>query len=127
MFSDHLKKVDEMPSRALFGVAAGLVFLCQLAALVLVVNGQVEKSQVREAHFNSAQMEIADCSNTYSGATRSQCIEQVNAALNPYSTHNSGPEARAVTQVIQLAREGGARPSEAPVAQGILPTSFASR
>ena len=127
MFSDHLKKVDEMPSRALFGVAAGLVFLCQLAALVLVVNGQVEKSQVREAHFTSAQVEIADCSKTYSGATRSQCIEQVNAALNPYSTHTGVPDARAVTQVTPLAGKGGAKPSEAPAAQGFLPTAFTSR
>lgn len=119
MFSDHMKKVDAMPARALFGVAASLVFLCQLAALVLVVNGQVEKAYVREAYYSSVQMEIAGCSKTYSGAARSQCIEQVNAALNPYSTYTSSPDARARAPVTQLADKG--------VSGGVVPTAFASR
>ena len=130
MFSDHMKKVDAMPSRALFGVAAGLVFLCQLAALVLVLNGQVEKAHVREAFYSSAQMEIAGCSKTYSGAARSQCIEQVNAALNPYSTYTGSPDARALAPVTQLADQGdsgGAMASATSAVQGFMPTAFASR
>ncbi|MEO6319995.1 MAG: hypothetical protein ABIR56_04975 [Polaromonas sp.] len=130
MFSEHIKKVDAVPARALFGVAAGLVFLCQLAALVLVVNGQVEKAHVREAYYSSAQMEIAGCSKTYSGAARSQCIEQVNAALNPYSTYTSSPDARALAQVSQQADHGGsggALRSAKRAVQGFMPTAFASR
>ena len=123
MFSDHLKKVDEKPYKALFGVAAGLVFVCQLVALVLVVDGQVEKAHLRDAQYNSARMAVADCSDSHSGAARSQCIEQVNASLNPYSTSTPELEARAITQV---AGESDASPS-ASNAQGMMPTTFASR
>ena len=54
MFSERVKKVDTMPSRVLFGVAAGLVFMCQLAALVLVANGPVGKAHARVAYYTSA-------------------------------------------------------------------------
>jgi hypothetical protein len=123
MFSDHLKKVDEMPARALLGVAAGLVFFCQLVALVLVVDGQVEKAYLREAHDNSAQIAIADCSDNYSGSARSQCIERANAALNPASTFTPEPQAQAISR--------GAGQSEAsPLASnvpGFMQTTFARR
>ena len=111
-----------MPFRALFGVAAGLVFFCLLAALVQVVNGQVEKAHRRDAQYNAAQLAIADCSKTYSGAARSQCIEQANAALNPYPAYAPEPETRAITQ---LAEQGNAISSTAR-AQGLMPATFAS-
>ena len=81
MFSDHLQKIDKLPYNALLIIAAGLVFLCQLVAMVLVVDGQVEKAQIRDAHYSSAQMVIADCSENYSGPARSRCIEQMRSEI----------------------------------------------
>lgn len=130
MFSERVKKVDTMPSRVLFGVAAGLVFLCQLAALALVANGQVEKAHIRDAYYSSAQMEMADCSKTYSGPARSQCIEQINADINPYSTYTRPPDAQAHSSVIQRADQdagGSAMPSVTRAVQGFIATAFASR
>ncbi len=130
MFSERVKKVDTMPSRVLFGVAAGLVFMCQLAALVLVANGQVEKAHARDAYYTSAQMEMADCSKTYSGPARSQCIEQINADINPYSTYTRPLEAQAHASVVQLADQdasGSAMPSATRAVQGFISTALASR
>ncbi|MDB5868717.1 MAG: hypothetical protein JWP96_1049 [Polaromonas sp.] len=106
MFSDQLKKVDKFPSRAFFLGIAGLVFFSLVTALVLVANGQVEKAQLRQAQYNAAQIAIADCSTTYSGAARSQCIEQVNVALTPYSTYTPETEVAATTLTSQFALQG---------------------
>lgn len=130
MFSEHMKKVDARPSMALFVIAAGLVFLCQLAALVFVVNGQVEKAHLRAANYSAAQVEIADCSKTYRGALRSQCVEQVKAALNPYSTFTALPDALPVETVTQLEDQGGSSGSTlaaTDAVQGLTPTAFAIR
>lgn len=116
MFSDHLKKVDEVPSRAIWGVAAGIVFACQLAALIAVVDGQVEKAGRLQAQQSSAQMALADCAVNHSGAARRQCVEQVNADLDP------APEVRLVTEVSE---QTGASLS-AGNAQGFMQTTFAS-
>lgn len=125
MFSEGVKKVDAMPFKALLGVAAGLVFLCQLAALVIVANGQVEKAHVREAFYSSVQLEIAGCSKTYSGVARSQCIEQVSASLNPYSTYTRSP-----VTAPAFADQGpvqGNLDSQARTGHGFISTAFASR
>ena len=128
MFSERVKKVDTMPSKVLFGVAAGLVFLCQLAALALVANGQVEKAHVRDADYSYAQTEMADCSKTYSGPKRNQCIERINATINPYSTYTSSFEAQAHSSVIHMADQGAsAIPSATRAVQGFISTAFASR
>ena len=81
MFSDHLQKIDKMPYKTLLVISAALVFLCQLVAMMLVVDSQVEKAQIRDAQSGSAQMVIADCSENYSGQARSRCIEQMRAHL----------------------------------------------
>lgn len=128
MFSERVKKVDTMPFRGLLGVAAGLVFMCQLAALALVANGQVEKAHVRDAYYSSAQTEMADCSKTYSGPKRNQCIEQINATINPYSTYTSSLEAQSHSSVTQLADQGAsAMPSATRAVQGFISTAFANR
>jgi len=124
MFSGYLKKVDDMHCKALLGVAAGLVFLCQLLAMALVVNAQVEKAHIRNAQYNAAQVALADCSNSYSGAARSQCIEQVNATLNPYPTYTPETETRAFTQ---LAVPGNATPLANATMHSLMRASFASR
>ena len=120
MFPDYLQKVDKVP---LLAVAAGLVFLCQLVAMVLVVDSQVEKAQIRDAQNNSVQMATADCSENYSGPVRSRCIEQVNAELSPYSVIGSEPETQAVTRV---AEQSPASPAARKV-RSLIQAAFANR
>jgi len=81
MFSDDLQKIKEVPYQTLLLISAGLVFLCQLVAMVLVVGSQVEKAQIRDARGGSERMVAADCSENYSGAARTRCIEQMKAQL----------------------------------------------
>lgn len=122
MFSDHLQKIDKLPYKALLIIAAGLVFLCQLVAMVLVVDGQVEKAQIRDAHYSSAQMVIADCSENYSGPARSRCIEQMRSEIASSSASEGESDAR------ELAPSDGQRPS--PVVsrvKGIIQAAFAGR
>lgn len=125
MFSDHVKKVDRLPSRVLLAVAAGLAFLALLAALVRVVSGQVEQAHLRQAQYNAAQTALSDCSASYSGAARRQCIEQVNASLTPYSTYTPETEMQANVQLPQLARQGQASMPDTPSAQGFMQAAFA--
>lgn len=128
MFSDHVKKVDRLPSRALLAVAASLAFLSLLAALVRVVSGQVEQAHLRQAQYNAAQTALSDCSASYSGAARRQCIEQVNASLTPYSTYTPETEMQAnvqLPQISQLAAQGEASMPATPNAQGFMSAAFA--
>ena len=122
MFSDHLQKVDKVPYKTLLVVAAGLVFLCQLVAMVLVVDSQVEKAEIRDAHYSSAQMVIADCSENYSGSARSRCIEQMQLELASSSAGDGEADARGVTRLEAQ------RP--APLVsrvKGIIQAAFATR
>ena len=122
MISEHFKKIDEMPFNALLGVAAGLVFLCQLVAMVLVVDGQVEKAHLRNMQYSAAQTALANCSENYTGEAHSRCIEQANAALPPDSAYANLPE----QTTTQNAGQGDAG-SSAGQAQGFMPARFASR
>ena len=122
MFSDHLQKVAKVPYKTLLVVAAGLVFLCQLVAMVLVVGSQVEKAEIRDAHYNSAQMVIADCSENYSGAVRNRCIEQMRSDLASGSAGDAEADARSV------ARLETQRPAHvASRVKGIFQAAFATR
>jgi hypothetical protein len=76
MFSDHLPKIEEMPYRTLLLVAAGLVILCQLAAMAFVAESQVAKAKERDDQRRAELMAISQCMETSAGAARSQCIQQ---------------------------------------------------
>lgn len=104
MFSDQVKKAGKLPAMPLFMGVAGLVFFSLVAALVVVVNGQVDKARIRQAQYDAAQTAIADCSTSYSGAARRQCIEQVNVALTPYSTYTPELETMSSTQKSQASQ-----------------------
>ena len=122
MFSDYLQRIDKLPYKALLIVAAGLVFLCQLVAMVLVVDSQVERAQIRDAHYSSAQTVIADCSENYSGPARSRCIEQTRSELASSSASDGEADARELFPV------SGQQPS--PVVsrvKGIIQSAFAGR
>ena len=73
MFSDHLRKIDEAPAKTLMLIAAGLVMVCQLVAMVIVANGQVEKAQLREASHASVRAATAWCIQSSSGVALRNC------------------------------------------------------
>lgn len=73
MFSDHFRKIDEVPARTLLLIAAGLVIVCQLVAMVMVTGGQVEKAQLREASQASARAASVWCIETSHGAALREC------------------------------------------------------
>ena len=73
MFSDHLKPIDTLPVNWLLLVAAGLVLACQLAAMVLVAEGQVEKAQLRQASQASLQTAVANCLENQQGSVIRDC------------------------------------------------------
>ena len=106
-----------MPYKALLAVAAGLVFLCQLLAMVLVVNGQVEKAQLRTAQHNATDTAIADCSNAVSGLARSHCIDQVNLSLSPHPGYLPAIETHDLNQLSTQANANTA---------GLTKTAFMS-
>ena len=73
MFSDHLQIIDNAPAKKMFFIAAGLVFVCQLVAMALVAEGQVEKAHVREANQASFQAAMASCVANTRGVDLKDC------------------------------------------------------
>lgn len=124
MFSGHLKKIDEIPYKALFGVAAGLVFLCQLVAMALVVDGQVQRAEVRDAQYSSAQGAIADCVASQSGTALGKCIQQPKSASKGLAKADS-IGTRPVAAAYAPDPENPALSSH-PV-EGFRPASFVTR
>jgi hypothetical protein len=120
MFSDHLLKFDEVPSRVLFLLAAGLVVLCQLVAMAMVVDGQVSMAQVRDASRVSERTAINQCMESSLGATRHSCIQQVKAANAPTQ---DGPSTQALADI----EESDITALPANPLQGLLPASFAAQ
>jgi hypothetical protein len=119
MFSDHLPKIDELPSRTLFIVAAGLVILCQLVAMTLVVDGQVNMAQVRDMLRVSERMAINQCMESSLGATRHNCIQQVQIVNAPVQNGQS-------TQVLADTEESDITALPAKAVQDLLPASIAA-
>ena len=118
MFSDHLPKIDEVPSKMLFLVAAGLVILCQLAAMALVVDGQVNLAQDRDAMRDSERTAINQCMESRLGAARHDCIQQAKAA-------NTSMQDRQSMQALSDTEESDITALPAKQMQGFVPASFA--
>ena len=76
MFSDHLQKIDRASGKTLLLIAGGLVIVCQLIALVLVAQGQVEKAHAREVSQASQRTATAWCVETSLGAEIRGCATQ---------------------------------------------------
>ena len=57
-------------------IAGGLVIVCQLAAMVLVAQGQVEKANAREMSQASQRIATAWCVETSRGAEIRGCATQ---------------------------------------------------
>lgn len=73
MFSDHLQKIDHTSGKTLLLIAGGLVIVCQLVAMVLVAQGQVEKAHAREASQASQRKATAWCVETSRGTELRGC------------------------------------------------------
>ena len=83
MFSDHLIKTERWPVINLFALAGLLVAMCQLAALALVVDSQIDKADVRDQRNREHVAEMADCLDRMQHDVRPLrhgCIQQVQAA-----------------------------------------------
>jgi hypothetical protein len=80
MFSDAIKQVDEPSYKVWLGVAAGLVIVCQLVAMALVVDGQVDRAHSRGIEYASERSALAQCSQSSLGSERQNCVLQVQAA-----------------------------------------------
>lgn len=118
MFSDYLQKIDKVSNKTLFGLAAGLVILCQLIAMALVVDGQVKNAQLRNA---SERLAMLQCSQSSVGDARQSCIQQARAAMNP--SHDTRQNAKAVASVSDI--ESVAMPTHQ--VQSFMPASFVMR
>jgi len=120
MFSDHLPKIDEVPNKTLFLVAAGLVIVCQLIAMALVVDGQVNMAQVRDALRVSERIAVVRCMESSLGAKRNSCIEQAGAA-------SAAAQQAKRTQALADTEESDITALPAGPVQGFTPASFATR
>ena len=128
MFSDHLRKIDEMPYKTMLLVAAGLVILCQLAAMAFVADSQVAKAKLRDEQRQAELAAIAHCMETSAGAARQSCIQQarVVATASPQPTAASAPKEPAFADASASAGSAmPARPTRPP--QGFMAASFAVR
>ena len=82
MFSDHTQQPDEPSHKVWLGVAAGLVIVCQLVAMALVVDGQVERAHARGFQYASERSALAQCSQSSLGSERQDCVLRVQAAAS---------------------------------------------
>lgn len=129
MFSDHMPKIEEMPYKKLLLIAAGLVILCQLAAMAFVAESQMAKAKERDSQRRAELTAISECMETSAGAARSQCIQQarVVATASPQPAAGNAPKAPAYADASASA--GGVMPAHTPARppQGFMAASFAIR
>ena len=76
MFSDHIKKSTRFPQTGLLMAAGALVLVCQLVAIALVADQQVQRASVRDLQRFAQQVAFADCIERSTGSTRQSCIRQ---------------------------------------------------
>ncbi len=123
MFTDYLQKIDQLSLKTLFGVAAGLVILCQLVAMALVVDGQVSKAQLRDAQYASERVAFAYCIESSNGVARNNCMRQVQAVTRPSREIDSSQGMQTVASTSGLTNAA----IPAPLSQGLMPASFTAR
>lgn len=137
MFSDHLKKIDEVPYKTLLWVAVGLVFVCQLVAVGFVADAQVTKAKIRDYQRQTEMQAIAQCMDTRAGPLRQSCIQQArvvaSTSLPPDAGSTTKTEVLAGTPgepggVLASNGTGATVSSMLPVPpQGLMNASFAIR
>jgi len=129
MFSDHMPKIEEVPYKKLLLIAAGLVFLCQLAAMAFVAESQVAKAKEREDQRRAELMAISQCMETSAGAARSQCIQQARVVATASPQPAAASASKAPAYADASAASSGVMPVHSPSRppQGFMNASFAIR
>jgi hypothetical protein len=133
MFSDHLKKIDEMPYKTLLWVAAGLVFVCQLVAVGFVADAQVTKAKIRDYQRQAEMQAIAQCMDNAAGPARQSCIQQARVVAGtslPPAEGSASRDSRGESSGVMASNAGSATvssmmPTQPP--QGLMNASFAIR
>ena len=123
MFSDHLRKIKEIPHNTLLGMAAGFVILCQLVALAMVADEQVKKAQVRETQRISERIATAHCMESSMGAARHSCLQQAKTANLPSEVADPRQNSQAVASNF----DGGSGALAAHQMQDFRPAMFTPR
>ena len=77
MFPDHVQKIERSSGRTLFLIAGALVILCQLVAMGMVADGQVQKAAARDSRLSSQRVALAECFANTLEAARGSCVRQV--------------------------------------------------
>ncbi|WP_411886350.1 hypothetical protein [Polaromonas sp. YR568] len=129
MFSDHMPKIEEMPYKKLLLIAAGLVILCQLAAMAFVAESQVAKAKERDNQRRSELTAISQCMETSAGAARSQCIQQARVVATAPAEPATANSSKAPAYADASTGSGGVMPAHSPSRppQGFMAASFAIR
>ena len=122
MFSDDAKKLNKLPGKTLlWGVAAGLVFLCLVIAMTVVVNGQVQRVQERHAQSSLAQDAIADCIESKFGTGLNYCVRDARSANSLAQTvHDDAPR----TVAVGSGSESGGSAMSSVAAAGLVPAAL---
>jgi hypothetical protein len=107
MFFDPIQQPDEPSYKVWLGVAAGLVIACQLVAMALVVDGEVERAQSRGVQNASERSALAQCSQSSLGSERQNCVKQVQAAASVL------PQSATLQVLADAAEPGGSVQSTA--------------
>jgi hypothetical protein len=137
MFSDHLKKIDEIPYKTLLWVAAGLVFVCQLVAVGFVADAQVTKAKIRDYQRQAEIQAIAQCMDTRAGPARQSCIQQARVVASTSLPPETGSPPKTEVLAGASGEPGGVMASNGTSAtvssmlpvqpQGLMNASFAIR
>lgn len=97
MFSHHLPKINKVPVRTLFWMAAGVVVVCEVAAMVSLANGQVERAQLRDISQASARAATVGCLESSRGEALRDCDRAPSSPLAALSA--SDPAATASREI----------------------------
>jgi len=129
MFSEHLRKFDELPYKTLLTVAAGLVIVCQLAAMAFVADAQVAKAKLRDDQRRAELTAIAHCMESRAGAERNSCIQQAHVTVAaPPQPAGEGASTKAPVFAEASASAGGVMPArQVNPPQGFMSASFSVR
>ncbi|MDQ3058631.1 MAG: hypothetical protein M3R45_03775 [Pseudomonadota bacterium] len=125
MFSDHLVKINRVPTKVLSLVCAGLVFGALLGAMVVVMQGQVERMHMRDAQEHSEKNAIVQCMQNEFGTALDRCVRGVRSAAHLASTAPAQDKPPvALNQAPRLEATALAPARQAP---GLMPAFVATR
>ena len=113
MIFGQSKKMDSLSVRTWYALAAGALFVILLAALVHVVNGQVEQAQFRQMQSQTMQAAVSGCAAHQLVAARRQCMAQLDAGLAPDFNQPAKHELLSLAELERLSMVSGQRPPRA--------------